>query len=354
MYNIGVLGCNGNIGSLFVEKASKCEDNYIYAVSRSDINFIKKDNIEYMFFDAENIEKLSELSSKCDVVVNCTGIDKINIMNECVKNGANYVDPSFVDTEVISRKLIDISDSCIICSAGCNPGLTEVLTKYISIKFNPKMCEIIFSGNGSMSRSAVTELLDLSGEYRSFFRSFIKFKNIEKLEYWDVRRKLNDLCGNVICIPVINKSFLKCVESTEIERVYFYNTFKSEKIIAKLIEAKCMITEDEKKQETIVANLEELFEKEKSYYSSTFTLFQCNFSNKKNEINKESILFESRMDWNSITAIILLEIINLLKHKKNIKYGIGEVWEMFDCCEIIDDFLREGSIELKNTSLLNL
>ncbi len=354
MYNIGVLGCNGNIGSLFMEKVSKYEDNYIYAVSRSNISPIKKDNIEYMFFDVENIEKLSEFSSKCDVIVNCTGIDKINIMNVCVKNNVTYIDPSFVDTEIISRKLPKINNSCIICSVGCNPGLTEVLTKYISIKFNPKICEIIFSGNGSMSKSAVKELLDLSGEYRSVFRSFIKFKNIEKLEYWNMKRKLNDLCGNVICIPVINKSFLKCINSTEIDRAYFYNTFKSEEIITKLIEAKYMITTDVKKYETIVANLEELFEEEKAYYSFAFTSFQCNLSNIKDEINKKSITFESKMDWNSITATILLETINLLKHKKNIKYGIGEIWEMFDCCEIIDDFLKEGSIELKNTSLLNL
>ncbi|HEK9465822.1 TPA: saccharopine dehydrogenase NADP-binding domain-containing protein, partial [Streptococcus equi subsp. equi] len=83
MYNIGVLGCNGNIGSLFMEKVSKWEDNYIYAVSRSHMNFIKKDNIEYIFFDAENIEKLDKFCSKCDVIVNCTGIDKTNIMNIC-------------------------------------------------------------------------------------------------------------------------------------------------------------------------------------------------------------------------------------------------------------------------------
>ncbi|HEK9312027.1 TPA: saccharopine dehydrogenase NADP-binding domain-containing protein, partial [Streptococcus equi subsp. equi] len=259
MYNIGVLGCNGNIGSLFMEKVSKWEDNYIYAVSRSHMNFIKKDNIEYIFFDAENIEKLDKFCSKCDVIVNCTGIDKTNIMNICLKNDVNYVDPSFVDTDIMSKKLMETNDNCIICSAGCNPGLTEVLAKYISIKFNPKICEIIFSGNGSMSKSAINELLDLSGEYRSNFRSFIKFKSIEKLEYWDLKRKLNDSYGDVICMPVINKSFLRCINSTGIDMAYFYNTFKSEKIISKLIEAKCMLMKDVKTYETVVANLGELF-----------------------------------------------------------------------------------------------
>ena len=346
MYKIGILGCNGNIGSLILEKISKFEDNYIYAVSRNNNkNVIKRNNVQYTVFDIENNEKLNDFISRCQVVINCTGKYKTNIIDICIKNGVDYIDPSFIDIDSIDKTFKRMKSNCIICSAGCNPGLTEILTKYINEKFNPEMCEILFSGNGNMSKSAVEELLDISMEHKSIFRSFIKSNNLEKMEYWDMKRNLGYLCGDVVCIPVINQAFFRCIKNTDINIAYFYNTFKSEKILSKLIEAK--ITIEKENYNKIISDIEQLFEKEKESYGSLFTSFHCNLSNTSNAQKDEKIILESKMDWNNLTAVVVVEVITLLKQRKYLKFGIGEVWEVFDCCEIIDDFLNKGYVELK-------
>ncbi|MDU6599159.1 saccharopine dehydrogenase NADP-binding domain-containing protein [Finegoldia magna] len=346
MYKVGILGCSGNIGSIVLEETSKTEDNYIYAATRKKRNIIKKNNIQHKIFDIENKDKLNDFISKCQVVINCTGIKNANIINVCMENNVNYVDPSFFDLSETVELPKTKQNNCIIYSAGCNPGLTEVFIKYIDTEYSPHKLEIIFSGSGSMSKSAIEELLDISNEYKSSFRSFVRGNSIEKMETWEIKRKLNHLSGDVICIPVINQSFFKCINSTDIKTAYFYNTFKSEKIILKLIEAKSIIEKDEKIYRNYISELIGLFEEESVGYNSSFTNYYCIFSNGLNY--KKRITLESKLDWNKLTAVVITEVINLLKHNKNLKHGIGEVWEMFDAYEIIKVFLRNGYIKISN------
>lgn len=343
-YRVVVLGGSGTIGYLVCEKLLLCKDIDLaigYRKTSDCLKYFSENKVKNKFtYSFTNINLINEITLNNDIVVNCTGIADNNLIEKCNINNTHYIDPSSSEEieNIIKSNLTNRTSNLLIYSSGCNPGLTEMILKYINEKYQPDKISIYFSGNGLMSNSSIKELLKSSKKTNSYSLSYINYKKIENLSKFEINKEFSEPVGKVLCVPTISNSIFDVVKNMTIKQCFFYNTFKDEKMLVTLLSAledirtnKCELNNIEK-----IKNAYEIrFKSEKEKY----TIYHCEIE-KKNKT--KSVIFHYSCDWNELTAIIILNVIKLIKkgmYKKSCK---GVIWELFN----LNEFIFESSSNL--------
>lgn len=329
-YRIAILGSNGNIGSIVCKKLFLNENTILSIGFRNKDDFFKASLNEFevvkkFIYDFENINSINEFVADNDIIINCTGVANKYLIEQCNLRNTHYIDPaSSKNIKMILDNIVSNSN-LLIHSTGCNPGLTELILKYIDEKYKPDEVAIFFAGNGIMSSSAIEELLGSSQNNNSSSLSYINLKKIESLSEFEINRKLPHPIGEVLCMPVISKSFFDVARSTDIKRCFFYNTFKDEKILLALLNALNHGNEN-KCRFFYIQELKNIYDNIYKLEKEKYTVYYCEIKI-KNEL--KSLIFKYEHDWNELTASMIVETVNLIKNGKQIKNSSGGIWDLF-------------------------
>lgn len=336
-YRVVVLGGNGTIGSLVCEKILLCKDIVLSIGFRRTSDCLKyftnNKDINKFTYDFTNINLINEIVMNNDVVVNCTGIADNNLIEQCNLKNTHYIDPSSSKgiKKIINNNSINSNSNLLIHSSGCNPGLTEMVLKYIYEKYNPDKVSIYFFGNGSMSHSSIRELLESSKKNNSYSLSYINYKKIDNLSKFEINKELPEPIGKVLCVPTISNSIFDVVKNMNIKQCFFYNTFKDEKMLITLLNA--LGNESENGCElSKIEEIKKVYEKRFKSEKEKYTIYYCEIKIKK---KSKSIIFNYSCDWNELTAITIVNVINLIKKGKYKKNCEGVIWDLFNPSEFL-------------------
>lgn len=330
---IGILGGSGALGSRLTKLLSNHDDIQIKVSTRTE-NFSKLNHpqITYKKISLDSEDDLKWFIEGCDVVVNCTGYYNKNLIESCLKYQAHYVDTSGVKHLAESEKDLDkqLKQKCLstVQFVGVNPGLTEVLIAYCKKHLNIDELELYFSGVGTLSKSAVLEMIETSEPPHSFSQMYINDGKPEQLNYMIKETKLITNAPSFYCVPIINHHFINCVNYNDISKAYFFNAFSDKNIIHKMVEAKLLYQNH--KIEKAASLLFNAFKKYSSDNKS-YTLIKI-FQPETYEIT-----FRSSMNWNDLTTSIVYHTVLLILKNKITEYGIESLYRAI----CIDDLLTE-------------
>lgn len=346
---LGVLGGSGEIGSVIVEKLLEFGIKNILVGARNINRIQKSDKIKKIFVDVNNKEELSNFCSCCHTVINCVGtisksLDKVSRI--CLEKDANYVDVSG-DLKLID-KLRDLNELyikknlCCIHSAGVNPGLTEVLTSYMSELYSPDSIEIFFSGNGKLSINAAIEMLNSFNDCRNITGVYIRNRELEKLNYFIKKQLLPDPIGNISYMPVINDNYYRCIKESSIKSAYFFNTFRSQNIIIGLAEIKMkQIGSNEILQSA--KDLVKTFDDYNSLFNSEFTshymVLHCG-----EYVKEYQYIYQG--GWNKLTGLVGAVVAMGVYLGKNCKKGLGEIWNSMNSKWVLEMISKDKDMKM--------
>lgn len=312
--------------------------NISLGVRRELPNKVVNKSIQFIF-DFKNIDLMDEIISQNDTIVNCTGVVDKNLIRKCISYNKNYIDPSSNKEieKLFEKNKFDYSSNLLIHSVGCNPGLTEIILKYIDKKYRPSELELYFCGNGNMSISALKELIETSQDMHSISSAYINMKRIEKLSEFCIHKKLPYPVKDVLCVPVITNNFFEVVKQTNLEKCFFYNTFNDERILIALLDA-INYTNKKKNTESKFQELKRFFSEIQNANEKKYTIYFCRM--KIGNQNK-NIVFQSNNDWNKLTALVIVNTIKLIQSNKNLINNRGGIWNIFDSESFVKKILIE-------------
>lgn len=335
---IGILGGNGALGSRLTQLLSEHKNVKIKVSTRTE-SFTKLEHqqIKYETLNLDSVDALKRFITGCHIVINCTGYYNKNIIECCLEHHAHYVDTSgelnLAQSEGELDEQLKQKQLSAVQFVGVNPGLTEVLIAYCTAYFNVDELELYFSGVGELSDSAVLEMIKTSEPPYSYSQMYIKNGKPKLLDYM---MKEANLMGNerrFYCVPIINHHFMNCVKQNNISKAYFYNAFTDKNIIYKMVEAKLLHQNNQ--SEKAISILMNAFKNDSSDYD-TYTLIKLIIN------NKENVIIQSKLDWNTLTAISVYYTVNLIMNKYIIKYGIKALYEAIDVSEMMS-LLKDNS-----------
>ena len=155
---VGIIGSSGKVGKI----ASKMlKDKYYIIGGQRKVN--KKNYCDKtIYVDVYNDESLREFCDRCDVILNCAGPSYIigdKVALATLANNVMYVDAFGGNT--LEDKLEPVKNKGIfVISAGCNPGLSGVIARFLIDKFsNLNKISIFFGGQEKGSRNACADII---------------------------------------------------------------------------------------------------------------------------------------------------------------------------------------------------
>jgi len=142
---VGIVGCGG-VGQSIAQKLASSP--LVSSLVLADINpkgaeFVKKrtksDKLSITPLDASDVDQVSEIAKKVDVIVNgAVPALNLRIMEGCLKGGASYIDmangdeefghPMFEDQLKYDKNFED-AGSIALCCMGIDPGASNVFAK---------------------------------------------------------------------------------------------------------------------------------------------------------------------------------------------------------------------------------
>lgn len=340
---IGILGGNGTVGNHLTRLLSKHINVQIKVSIRTD-NFIKLEypNIKYEKINLNDLYELKQFIRGCDIVINCTGYHNKNIISCCLKYHSHYIDSSgtldlSLNEKELNQELVQKHLSAVQF-VGVNPGLTEVMISYCEEQWNINKLELYFSGVGTLSRSAIHELIETSEPPYSYSQMYIKDTKLEKLNYIVKEVKLLNNTEPLYCIPVINRHFISCIKQTNISSAYFFNTFNNKNIIYKMVEAKILYQKNEIEKSILL--LMNAF-RQYGNNSRSYTMIKV--------ILNESydFTFRSSLNWNELTAMTIYYTVILFSRNKIKEYGIKSLHEVIESKDLLIEMKKNPDLILE-------
>ena len=143
--DVAIFGCGG-VGQCIAQELAKSK--LVSSLILADVNLkgpesvkrrTKSDKIEIAKADGSDPDKVAKIADRVDILVNGTvPALNLNIMEGCLKGGANYVDmatgdrefghPMFEDQETFDKKYKD-AGIFALCSMGIDPGASDLFAK---------------------------------------------------------------------------------------------------------------------------------------------------------------------------------------------------------------------------------
>lgn len=346
---IGVLGATGIVGQSVINTLSHTI-TYILAGVRNLETKLFDSNIKTMHVDIDSDKEVYEFCKRCYTVINCVGPSDIvldKIAKVCVETETNYVDVSGDD--ILIKSLLkwnkDFENRGLKCiySSGVNPGFTEMLTYQMCCQYNPDKIEVYFSGSGSISLNAAFDMIMSCYTENSFSMSYICKDKIEKIHDYRMKKKLPLPVGETTSYPIINDSFYECIKTTNVERAYYYNTFKSQNIIMCLAMAKMEENPTESIVKKFALDLVRAFDEEASMYDNEFTMVHIIMS-KDSIITRKSYIYNG--NWNEMTGIIGAFVGVGINQNKLKKSGVGEAFRFIDTKWVLNNLMKDERMKL--------
>ena len=143
--DVAIFGCGG-VGQCIAQELAKSK--LVSSLILADVNLkgpesvkrrTKSDKVEIAKADGSDPDKVAKIADRVDILVNGTvPALNLNIMEGCLKGGANYVDmatgdrefghPMFEDQETFDKKYKD-AGIFALCSMGIDPGASDLFAK---------------------------------------------------------------------------------------------------------------------------------------------------------------------------------------------------------------------------------
>lgn len=203
---VGIIGCNGEIGRGIA--GYLLEKNYtVYGIQRRRTDDFKAhENLKQIIMDVSDTEKLKEVASGCDMLINCVAPAykySHGIAKTVGKAGIVYLD---LTDCIVSDELPE--NGTYITSCGYIPGLSAVIPKLIVERHFDKVdSAVLFQGGTELcSERALTDII-LSSEKSGSIDAYYNNGIVDKLAI-DPRKRFS--------LPVMgDEVFLKAYLSDE-------------------------------------------------------------------------------------------------------------------------------------------
>ena len=223
---VGILGANGNIGSMLLKLISAENSLVVFTGCRSNLPHSKN----HICLDVNNLNELENFIEPLDVIVNCIGPSYV--YSEYISSVVNRFNKKLIDPFGANITLKNISNPCIIFS-GDFPGFTGMILKYISNYFDlVSECDFYYKVIGEFSISAFSDFIDSVihgfGKSGYYYKdgTFVKApSNMQKCEFID---------KNAVVLDFFNEEFYRIAKELEIKKLSFKNIYESEKLVHEL------------------------------------------------------------------------------------------------------------------------
>lgn len=161
---IGILGGCGDIGSKLSQILSNETEEVIRIGGRHKKHTVQFDNkhFAWMQADVSDAGSLRAFVDGCRIVVNCAGLKKessAQVAEITTDAGSHYVDLGAAEQSPSSLK--GNSGLCAVYGAGSMPGLSGLLPRWLSKKFDRVFdLEFYYAGLGSFTETAARDYLE--------------------------------------------------------------------------------------------------------------------------------------------------------------------------------------------------
>lgn len=344
----GVLGATGMVGRAVLATLQGLANNKILVGARNPEKISEDSGLTVIHVDINQSAELEEFCAQCRTVINCIGPSsevQDKIAKACLRANANYVDVSGDDqlSRLLARYHEEFRsrDLCCIHSSGVNPGLTEFVTSYLAREYHPTSIEIYFSGRGRISHNASIDMIMSCKSEATEGMSYLKDGVTKELLEFKFERQLPSPSGDVMCFPVINESFQRCIQELKIPCAYFYNTFASQQVMLCMAEAKIKPTDTQGELFQLAEDLKGAFEADAKKLDQEFTAIHVHLHQKEQQINK-SFLYNG--NWNELTGIVGAVTGIGVDLGMVTRRGVGEIWNSLNYEWFLEKLLRKKGI----------
>lgn len=224
---VGIIGCSGGIGKGIAEYLLG-KKYTVYGVQRHRTDDLSEhENFRQMIFDISDTEKLTELASECDMLINCVAPAYVYSNNIAVTAGKK--DCIYLDlTDCIAADELP-EGGTYITSCGYIPGLSAMIPKLIIEKhFDKAERAVLFQGGTELCSDRALADIIMSSEKSGYIDSYYRDGDIKKLIIDPRKRFELPLLGNEVFLkPYLSDEMAGFAKDTGISSLKWFNAYEN-------------------------------------------------------------------------------------------------------------------------------
>ena len=348
--NIGILGASGSIGKKVISYLSKYEDLTIVCGARNIDELLRNNrnrNINVMNVDIFESEKLKDFIGKIDVLIDCVGPSSkygTIVATQCFNNNVHYISTSSSHKNYNELKELE---NCIldkklffILSAGIYPGLTELVSEYITQGLEQcSSLDVHVHIDDNISYSACYDMLSNYKDIEKYNNKVIECGKIKK-----TKKRTNTLIDGIRAKKnrILHYEHILFCKKRNIASSKFYISYADNKFAKKFISAVNEIKLNG--CEILDEKVKEIYLGENSHRNKVAieALVKGVFMNENIERR-----FQLKTTATNLSALTVAITAICIKNRNVSKFGVDFLHEMINANLFLDELNKENSVQIE-------